>query len=464
MTVKILIVDDEEMIRWTLKEGLECEGYEVKDFKDGRSFLEHFKRFGADIVFLDVRLPDSNGLDLLLEANKLEPEAIIIIMTAYGDVETAVTAMKRGAYDYLPKPYNLVEVNLMVHKIIQANIVKSQLHHFQERFETQFSRIIGDNQKMKSLREEISIAAKADKTTVLIRGESGTGKELVARQIHFQSNRADKPFIDVNAAAVSGSLLESELFGHEKGAFTDAQKQKKGLFELANSGTLFLDEIGDLDMSLQVKLLRVLQERKFRRVGGTSDIHVDVRVISATNADLEKNIEEGRLRADLFYRLNIFSIKIPPLRDRRSDILLLAKNFLDEFRKEFSKDISGFREDTIKIIENYDFPGNVRELRNIIERATLLESSNLIRPASLPEELKISSNLKESSLIFNDDVPWRSENFSFKEYIDSVEKRIVQEVLKETDNKKSKAAQMLGLTRFALRHQLKKHGIEDDDS
>lgn len=464
MTVKILIVDDEEMIRWTLKEGLECEGYEVKDFKDGRSFLEHFKRFGADIVFLDVRLPDSNGLDLLLEANKLEPEAIIIIMTAYGDVETAVTAMKRGAYDYLPKPYNLVEVNLMVHKIIQANIVKSQLHHFQERFETQFSRIIGENQKMKSLREEISIAAKADKTTVLIRGESGTGKELVARQIHFQSNRADKPFIDVNAAAVSGSLLESELFGHEKGAFTDAQKQKKGLFELANSGTLFLDEIGDLDMSLQVKLLRVLQERKFRRVGGTSDIHVDVRVISATNADLEKNIEEGRLRADLFYRLNIFSIKIPPLRERRSDILLLAKNFLDEFRKEFSKDISGFREDTIKIIENYDFPGNVRELRNIIERATLLESSNLIRPASLPEELKISSNLKESSLIFNDDVPWRSENFSFKEYIDSVEKRIVQEVLKETDNKKSKAAQMLGLTRFALRHQLKKHGIEDDDS
>lgn len=464
MTVKILIVDDEEMIRWTLKEGLECEGYEVKDFKDGRSFLEHFKRFGADIVFLDVRLPDSNGLDLLLEANKLEPEAIIIIMTAYGDVETAVTAMKRGAYDYLPKPYNLVEVNLMVHKIIQANIVKSQLHHFQERFETQFSRIIGENQKMKSLREEISIAAKADKTTVLIRGESGTGKELVARQIHFQSNRADKPFIDVNAAAVSGSLLESELFGHEKGAFTDAQKQKKGLFELANSGTLFLDEIGDLDMSLQVKLLRVLQERKFRRVGGTTDIHVDVRVISATNADLEKNIEEGRLRADLFYRLNIFSIKIPPLRERRSDILLLAKNFLDEFRKEFSKDISGFREDTIKIIENYDFPGNVRELKNIIERATLLESSNLIRPASLPEELKISSNLKESSLIFNDDVPWRSENFSFKEYIDSVEKRIVQEVLKETDNKKSKAAQMLGLTRFALRHQLKKHGIEDDDS
>lgn len=464
MTVKILIVDDEEMIRWTLKEGLECEGYEVKDFKDGRSFLEHFKRFGADIVFLDVRLPDSNGLDLLLEANKLEPEAIIIIMTAYGDVETAVTAMKRGAYDYLPKPYNLVEVNLMVHKIIQANIVKSQLHHFQERFETQFSRIIGENQKMKSLREEISIAAKADKTTVLIRGESGTGKELVARQIHFQSNRADKPFIDVNAAAVSGSLLESELFGHEKGAFTDAQKQKKGLFELANSGTLFLDEIGDLDMSLQVKLLRVLQERKFRRVGGTTDIHVDVRVISATNADLEKNIEEGRLRADLFYRLNIFSIKIPPLRERRSDILLLAKNFLDEFRKEFSKDISGFREDTIKIIENYDFPGNVRELRNIIERATLLESSNLIRPASLPEELKISSNLKESSLIFNDDIPWRSENFSFKEYIDSVEKRIVQEVLKETDNKKSKAAQMLGLTRFALRHQLKKHGIEDDDS
>lgn len=462
MTIKIIIVDDEEMIRWTLKEGLENEGYEVNEFKDGKSFISYFKTHGADIVFLDVRLPDSNGLDLLLEAHQMDPDAIIIIMTAYGDVDTAVTAMKRGAYDYLAKPYSLEEVNLMVQKISQTNLMKGQLSRFQEQYETKYSRIVGEHPSMNNLREEIAIAAKADRTTVLIRGESGTGKELVARQIHQQSNRADKPFIDVNAAAVSGSLLESELFGHEKGAFTDAQKQKKGLFELANNGTLFLDEIGDLDMSLQVKLLRVLQERKFRRVGGTSDIHVDVRVISATNANLEKNIEEGRLRADLFYRLNIFSIKIPPLRERHSDILLLAKNFLDEFRREFSKNITGFSDETVQILTNYEFPGNVRELRNIIERATLLEQTSLIKERSLPDELKteapratITQEITES--------PWNLPNFSFKSYIESVEKNIIQGVLEEVGNKKNEAAKLLGLSRFALRHQLKKHNLDEND-
>ena len=263
MSVNIAIVDDEEMIQWTLKESMESEGYNVKTFENGRNFLSFFKEHGADIVFLDVRLPDSNGLDLLPEINRIDPETIVVVMTAHGDVETAVSAMKLGAYDYLAKPYNIEEVNLLIKKIIQTNLVKSQLQHYQERLESHFSQILGENYSIKILREHIAMAAKTDHTTVLIRGESGTGKELVARQIHFQSGRADKPFIDVNAAAVSGTLLESELFGHEKGAFTDAQKQKKGLFELANGGTLFLDEIGDLDASLQVKLLRVLQERKF---------------------------------------------------------------------------------------------------------------------------------------------------------------------------------------------------------
>lgn len=462
MAIDILVVDDEEMIRWTLKEALESEGYNVTAFENGREFLNYFRQHGGDIVLLDVRLPDSNGLDLLLEATKVDPDAIVVIMTAFGDVETAVSAMKRGAFDYLSKPYSLEEVSLLIRKIVQANLVRSQLHHYQERLENQFSRILGENQEMKQLREHIAMAARTDRTTVLIRGESGTGKELVARQIHFQSTRADKPFIDVNAAAVSSTLLESELFGHEKGAFTDAQKQKKGLFELANGGTLFLDEIGDLDPSLQVKLLRVLQERKFRRVGGTSDIHVDVRIISATNADLEKNIEDGRLRQDLFYRLNVFTINLPPLRERRDDILLLAKNFLEEFRKEFSKDIGGFREDTIKILDSYNFPGNVRELRNIIERATLLETSNLIRPASLPEELKKNVDTGYVSFENVETKPWQKPGFSFKEYIDSVEKKIVVDVMNEVEGKKSRAAEILGLTRFALRHQLKKHDLEAD--
>jgi DNA-binding NtrC family response regulator len=463
MAIDILVVDDEEMIRWTLKEALESEGYNIRAFENGRDFLSYFNKHGGDIVLLDVRLPDSNGLDLLLEVTRVDPDAIVVIMTAFGDVETAVNAMKRGAYDYLSKPYSLEEVSLLIRKIVQANLLKSQLHHYQERLENQFSQILGENHKMKQLREHIAMAARTDRTTVLIRGESGTGKELVARQIHFQSNRADKPFIDVNAAAVSSTLLESELFGHEKGAFTDAQKQKKGLFELASGGTLFLDEIGDLDPSLQVKLLRVLQERKFRRVGGTSDIHVDVRIISATNADLEKNIEEGRLRQDLFYRLNVFTISLPPLRERRDDIILLAKNFLEEFRKEFSRDINGFREDTLKMLEGYNYPGNVRELRNIIERATLLETSNLIRPASLPEEFKKNADPAIVSFSSEEARPWKSAGFNFKDYIDSVEKKIVVEVMQEAEGKKSRAAEMLGLTRFALRHQLKKHDLDTDN-
>lgn len=462
MAIEILIVDDEEMIRWTLKEALESDGYSVKTFKCGADFLAYFRENSGDIVLLDVRLPDSNGLDLLLEINNLDPNAITVIMTAFGDVETAVKAMKRGAFDYLTKPYSLDEVSLLIQKIIQNNLLKSQLDRYQKILEGKFARILGENKKMKQLMHHIEMASKTDRTTVLIRGESGTGKELVARQIHFKSNRADKPFIDVNAAAVSGTLLESELFGHEKGSFTDAQRQKKGLFELADGGTLFLDEIGDLDPNLQVKLLRVLQERKFRRVGGTADIRVDVRIISATNASLEEAMEKGRLRQDLFYRLNVFSIHLPPLRERRDDIMLLAKHFLDEFRKEFSKNISGFSEETRKILESYSYPGNVRELKNIIERATLLETSSKIVVSSLPDDLKNSPTAGLPPLENSVGTPWEKPNFKFKEYIDSVEKKIVIEVMTRVKGKKSKAASILGLTRFALRHQLKKHNLENE--
>lgn len=479
MYVDIAIVDDEEMICWTLKEAMEAEGYGVRTYSTGRAFLDSFREKGADIVFMDIRLPDSNGLELLPEVNRLDPDCIVVVMTAYGDVETAVKAMKNGAYDYLAKPYNIEEVSILIKKIIQANLVKSQLKHYQERIGSHFSQILGENHTMKLLREHMAVAAKSDHTTVLIRGESGTGKELVARQIHFQSNRADKPFVDVNAAAVSGTLLESELFGYEKGAFTDAQRTKKGLFELANGGTLFLDEIGDLDASLQVKLLRVLQERKFRRVGGTADIRVDVRIISATNANLEQKMEDGTLRKDFFYRLNVFTINLPPLRERRDDIVLLAKAFLDEYRKEFSREnISGFSEEALQLIENYDYPGNVRELRNIIERSTLLETTNLIRPSSLPEEMNINSerfvfnkaqalsdsldsSSKDSEVVSNS-APWHKAGFNFKDYIDSVEKRLVVDALKETGGKKTKAAELLGLTRFAFRHQLKKHGLDEN--
>ncbi len=464
MAIDILIVDDEDMIRWTLKESLEAEGYRVTDFANARDFLRFFQEKGGDVVLLDIRLPDASGLDVLVDITRIDPYVPVVVMTAYGDVETAVSAMKRGAYDYLSKPYNLAEVNLLIRKIVQASLLKGQLTRYLEKEETSYSQILGENVKMKILREHIAMAAQSDRTTVLIRGESGTGKELVARQIHLQSARAGQPFIDVNAAAVTGTLLESELFGHEKGAFTDAQRQKKGVFELADKGTLFLDEIGDLDPNLQAKLLRVLQERRFRRVGGSADIAVDVRIIAATNADLEKAMEEGRLRRDLFYRLNVFTLFLPPLRERKDDILLMARSFLDSFRKEFSKNISGFHPETVEILLNYDYPGNVRELKNLIERATLLETTNKIRPSSLPEDMRGRTSIPSllGSVAESTVKPWHAPGFNLKDYVDSVEKKIVAEVLAEVEGKKNKAASLLGLTRFALRHQLKKHRLEDD--
>jgi DNA-binding NtrC family response regulator len=485
MAIEILIVDDEEMIRWTLKESLEADGYKVIDFPRGEEFLDYFREKGGDIVFLDIRLPGISGLEILAEVHRIEPDTPVVIMTAFGDVETAITAMKGGAYDYLSKPYNLAEVSLLVKKIAQENILKNQLGRFREKIDGNYQQILGDNGKMKTLREHIARAAQSDRTTVLIRGESGTGKELVARQIHLQSNRRDKPFIDINAAAVTGTLLESELFGHEKGAFTDAQKQRKGLFELADTGTLFFDEIGDLSPSLQAKLLRVLQERRFRRVGGSVDISVDVRIIAATNADLEKAMDEGRWRRDLFYRLNVFTVFLPPLHERKDDIMLLAKNFLDQFRSEFSKDILGFHPDTIEVLKSYSYPGNVRELKNLIERAVLLESSNKIRTSSLPEELRtmarpeppprlipgIPSPIMSPALVPSLKVPlpatshhpWEQTGFAFKTYIDGVEKNLILEALAVAEGKKGVAARLLGLSRFALRHQIRKHGLDDGE-
>ena len=482
MAIEILVVDDEDMIRWTLREALESEGYKVHDFSCGEDFLQYFQEKGGDIVMLDIRLPGMSGLEILPKILQLEPNTPVVVMTAYADVETAVNAMKLGAYDYLAKPYHLSEVGMLIRKIAETSLLQRQLTLYRNKDEADYNEILGDNQRMKKLREHIAMAAQSERTTVLIRGESGTGKELVARQIHRQSNRRHKPFIDVNAAAVTGTLLESELFGHEKGAFTDAQRQKKGYFEMADGGTLFLDEIGDLSPELQAKLLRVLQEKRFRRVGGSADITVDVRIIAATNADLERQMEEGTWRRDLFYRLNVFTIFLPPLRERKDDVMLLARHFLDQFRREFSKNITGMTPETCEILARYPFPGNVRELKNLIERATLLEASNKLRPSSLPEELRshrdeiLPAGIVNPALEVPPPVnvpglamgssappqkPWAKEGFNLKDYVDGLEKQLVLEALDECGGKKGKAAQLLGLTRFSLRHQLKKHGIED---
>ncbi|MBF0545850.1 MAG: sigma-54-dependent Fis family transcriptional regulator [Candidatus Riflebacteria bacterium] len=473
MPIEILIVDDEEMIRWTLKEALESDGYKIHDFATGEDFLRYFEEKGADIVMLDIRLPDINGLEILSRIKKIDTGVSVIVMTAFAEVETAVTAMKQGAYDYIAKPYNLAEVSLLIKKIVETSLLKRQLRHFQEKEQQGFNQILGENVKIKMIKEHILKAAQSDKTTVLIRGESGTGKELVARQIHMLSNRRNKPFIDINAAAVTGTLLESELFGHEKGAFTDASHQKKGFFELADNGTLFFDEIGDLSPSLQAKLLRVLQEQRFRRVGGVTDISVDVRIIAATNANLEKQMEAGIWRRDLFYRLNVFTIFLPPLCERPDDIMLLAKFFLDKYSGEFVKNINGFTPETMEILLRYPYPGNVRELKNLIERATLLETGGKIRPESLPEELrkykqpsenkKVAEIPPENPLVkLPENKPWKEPGFNLKNYVDQVEFDLVKNTLLDTDGNKGKAAKLLGLTRFSLRHLIKKHNLEKE--
>ncbi len=465
MSIEILIVDDEDMIRWTLRQALASSDCTIHDFPAAEPALIWFAEHGADIVLLDIRLPDMNGLELLPRLRELDPSVPVIMMTAFGDVDTAVTAMKRGAYDYLTKPYNLAEVHQLIEHIRESMLLKSQFSRIRERVEDEYCQILGESLKVRQLRQHIAMAAQSDKTTVLIRGESGTGKELAARQIHLQSTRKHKPFVDVNAAAVSETLLESEIFGHEKGAFTDAQRQKKGLFELANGGTLFLDEIGDLSPHLQAKLLRVLEERRFRRVGGDTDIVVDVRVIAATNTDLEKAMEEGNWRRDLYYRLNVFSIKMPSLRDHPEDIALLAKAFLERFRRAMSKNVSGFAPGVLEGLSHYAFPGNVRELKNIVERATILEQGNLIQFSSLPEAVRphrepvVSTKATSVTSEAPSSKPWTTPGFTLKDHVNGLEKKIVEDALAECGGNRSQAAKLLGMSRFALRHQLIKHGL-----
>src|SRR5512139_632732 len=338
MSQKILIVDDEKLIRWTLEQHLVKEGYEVVTADSAERGLQLITEEAPDLVLLDNRLPEMSGLELLDKLNIQERGLMVIMITAYGLVETAVKAMKLGAYDYISKPFNLEEITFVIRKALEAGSLRRQVKQLRGRLDT----IIGETEQMERVKGLIVKIAKSDATTVLIQGESGTGKELVAKAVHYTSTRADKPFMAINCAALPVTLLETELMGHEKGAFTDAKAAKKGLFELADGGTLFLDEIGDMDLSMQAKLLRVLEEKSFRRVGGVKDIKVDVRVISATNQDLGLAMSEGKFRKDLYYRLQVVPIQLPPLRERGRDVLSLARHFMEHFNRECHKSVLGF--------------------------------------------------------------------------------------------------------------------------
>ncbi len=449
---KILVVDDEHLIRWSLEQNLKKQGYEVTTAGSGEDALRLLQEESPELLLLDVQLPGMNGMEVLEKVKELDEEVIVIMVTALGVLETAVKAMRLGAYDYINKPFNLDELAIVIKKALETQELKREVAQLRSIQPKKFSidGIIGESDDLMHVLNMIRKIAQSDAGTVLVSGESGTGKELVAKAVHYESVRADRPFMAINCAAVPETLLESELMGHEKGAFTDAKSQKKGLFEMANGGTVFLDEIGDMPMGIQAKLLRVLEDRAFRRVGGTKDIHVDVRIVSATNKDLLAAIEDKSFRNDLYYRLQVIPIYLSPLRERRQDILVLARHFIESFNKEFGKSVQGISKDAENFLFEYDWPGNVRELRNVIERAIILENDEIIQLSHLPRELVSRSGGAGGSGPLEFNLPPEGID------IEDVERELIRQALDVAEGNQSKAAKKLNLGIDAFRYRMKK--------
>jgi two-component system response regulator PilR (NtrC family) len=460
--VKILVVDDDASIRNMLSIVLKKGGYQVTVAENSEMALKRLQSESFGLIISDIKMPGISGIDLLKKTKTLQPEIPVIMITAFASANDAVEAMKLGAEDYITKPFNLDELKLIIEKsLYKKNIeienirLKSQLTD-KEKFEN----IVGKNHRMLKIYELIATISQTD-STVLISGESGTGKELIALAIHNKSPRSKRDFISINCGALPENLLESELFGHSKGAFTDAYKDKEGLFELADGGTLFLDEIGEMSQKMQVKLLRALQERKIRRVGSNNEIEVDVRIISATNKDLMESMKNNEFRSDLFYRLNVIFINVPPLRERKDDIPLLLNYFLKYYNKRFNRDIDGFEKDILDLFMQYSWPGNIRELENFVERAVALEKSKYIGLHSLPTELIY--NISEKNLIRKeDDIAslMLEGDFDFSEYIDNISKKIILKALELNNTNIKKTADMLKLNYRSMRYLLDKYNLK----
>jgi two-component system response regulator AtoC len=441
MKNRILIIEDESIMRVTLEDTLKADGYDVDAFEKGMEAIEAFKGDDYSLVITDVRLPDINGLDITKRVKEIDQDVQVIIITAFGTIKDAVEAMKLGAFDYITKPFSLDEFKLIVERAIDLKEIKEDNVRLRKSLAECYCypNIIGESKAIKKVFELIGKVSRSD-SSVLILGESGTGKELIASTIHYQSPRKDKSLIKINCAALPESLIESELFGYEKGAFTGAVKRKPGRFELADGGTIFLDEVGELPPLIQVKLLRVLQDGTFERLGGTETLKVDVRVISATNRNLEDDIKSGRFREDLYYRLNVIPIHIPPLRERREDIPLLIEHFIGRSGKRIR-----FSPEAINALMRYDFPGNVRELENIVERCIALSEGKVIERHDLPQHI-----LKEG----------QPEVLTLSEVSAEAEKEHILRVLRTTNNNKTKAAEILGISRKTLWEKMKAHDIK----
>lgn len=453
---KVLIVDDEFLIRWSLAENLKEDGFRCITAETGEEAVETFRSDPTDLVLLDIKLPGIDGIEVLEKIKEIEKDVPVIMITATSQVDVAVKAMKLGAYDYVSKPFDLTEIRTKARHAIENTQLRQEVEYFREKHVERhgFDRIIGESAKM---REVIAMArriAQSNSTTVLLQGDSGTGKDLLAQAIHYESARRNRPFMPINCTALPEELLESELMGHEKGAFTDAKKTKKGLFELADGGTIFLDEIGDMKPGLQSKLLRFLEDRTFKRVGGKEDIEVDVRIIAATNKDLDKAIVDRSFREDLYYRLSVIPITLPPLRERRPDILPLARHFLDSFNREFKTSFRGLTPEVEDLMVKYDWPGNIRELRNVIERAIILSAGDQIGIDALPWKLK--GEKKKAGKAGDPGVVILPEAGID---IDDVERELIVQALEKTHQNQTQAARLLGLTRDALRYRMKKYDL-----
>ena len=457
--VKILVVDDEKLIRWSFRQHLEKEGFEVFTAGSGEEGLEIVKAELPDLAILDIRLPGIDGIEVLKQTKEINPATLAIMMTAHGVIETAVMAMKEGANDYISKPVQLDELSLIINKalnMIQLQKEITWLRH-QDSDRQEAPNIVGRSVVMKRLTDILKKIAGGEAIMILLEGESGTGKDLFARTIHQLSQRRDNPFLDINCSAMQETLIESELFGYEKGAFTDAKTSKKGLFELADGGTIYLDEIGEISLAAQAKLLKFIENRSFKRVGGIKDIFVDVRVIAATNKDLNQSVAEGQFREDLFFRLKVIPITLPPLREHMEDVPLLVDFFIQKLNRELKKHLKGFSQDAVNRMMQYHWPGNVRELKNIIERIMLLEEDEVVLPEHLPLEILSSADIAkntEAATTLGITIPDGGIS------LEAVEKELLQKALSKADGNQTHAARLLHLTRDTLRYRMKKFGLD----
>ncbi|MHC4064906.1 MAG: sigma-54-dependent transcriptional regulator [Planctomycetota bacterium] len=449
---RVLIIEDEKLIRWSLRQRFDEEGYIADEAETGSAGLDRLRENTYDLVTLDYKLPDMTGLEVLEEIRREDSDLVVVMITAFSNVEDAVSAMRLGAFDYVSKPFRIDELMLTIDRGLEATRLKRQVRDFRNQIRSKFGieGIIGACSAMQKLFGTMQDVAASGASTIFLQGASGTGKDLVAKTIHYNSIRADHPFMNITCTALAENLLESELFGYERGAFTDAKSRKKGLLEVADGGTVFLDEIGDMPPMLQAKLLRFLEERVFRRVGGIEDIEVDVRVIAATNRDIEQSVREGKFREDLYYRLNSIPIQLPPLRERDGDIDLLANHYVSKFSTEFRKSITGISPDAMAQLRSYAWPGNVRELRNVIERAVLLSKESCLGPGDF---VLTSPQTRRASTAGIPVLPPTGGKLAV------VEEQLVRQALSRANDNQTQAAALLGLSRDQLRYRMQKYNL-----